>query len=111
MHGARHAATPGRSSAAAASTRTWCTALVRRGIDVRPQVVTRVDRSPRDLVEEWGGSPLGVLWQGRQTAFRRLGPATPVPGVYAVGAHATPGAGLPFVGLSAALVAQLVGPA
>ena len=87
------------------------TALVRRGIDVRPQVVTRVDRSPRDLVEQWGGSPLGVLWQGRQTAFRRLGPATPVPGVYAVGAHATPGAGLPFVGLSAALVAQLVGPA
>ena len=86
-------------------------ALVRRGVDVRPQVVTRVDRSPRDLVEEWGGSPLGVLWQGRQTAFRRLGPATPVPGVYAVGAHATPGAGLPYVGLSAALVAQLVGPA
>ncbi len=86
-------------------------ALVRRGVDVRPQVVTRVDRSPRDLVEEWSGSPLGVLWQGRQTAFRRLGPATPVPGVYAVGAHATPGAGLPYVGLSAALVAQLVGPA
>jgi UDP-galactopyranose mutase len=86
-------------------------ALVRRGIDVRSQVVARVDRSPRDLVEDWGGSPLGVLWQGRQTAFRRLGPATPVPGVYAVGAHATPGAGLPYVGLSAALVAQLVGPA
>jgi UDP-galactopyranose mutase len=34
-----------------------------------------------------------------------------VPGVYAAGAHATPGAGLPFVGLSAALVAQAVGPA
>jgi UDP-galactopyranose mutase len=87
------------------------TTLVRRGIDVRPQIVSRVDRSPRDQVEAWGGSPLGVLWQGRQTTFRRLGPATPVPGVYAVGAHATPGAGLPFVGLSAALVAQLVGPA
>jgi UDP-galactopyranose mutase len=27
------------------------------------------------------------------------------------GAHTTPGAGLPSVGLSAALVAQLVGPA
>ena len=86
-------------------------AMVRRGIDVRTQVVTRVDRSPRELVEEWGGSPFGVLWQGRQTSFRRLGPATPVHGVYAVGAHATPGAGLPYVGLSAALVAQLVGPA
>jgi UDP-galactopyranose mutase len=29
--------------------------------------------------------------------------------VYAAGAHATPGGGLPFVGLSAALVAQTIG--
>ena len=87
------------------------TGLARRGLDVRRQVVARVDLSPRDLVQAWGGSPMGVRWQGRSTAFRRLGPATPVPGVYAVGAHATPGAGLPYVGLSAALVAQLVGPA
>ena len=87
------------------------TALVRRGLDVRGHVVARVDRSPRDLVEQWGGSPCGVLWQGRRTAWRRLGPTTPVPGVYAAGAHATPGAGLAYVGLSAALVAQLVGPA
>ena len=55
-------------------------ALVRRGIDVRPQVVTRVDRSPRDLVEACGGSPYGVLWQGRRTVLRRLGPTTPIPG-------------------------------
>ena len=86
-------------------------ALVRRGIDVRSQVVTRVDRSPRDLVEAYGGSPYGVLWQGPRTVLRRLGPATPITGVYAAGAHATPGAGLPYVGLSAALVAQVVGPA
>jgi UDP-galactopyranose mutase len=86
-------------------------ALARHGIDVRKQVVTRVDRSPRDLVERWGGSPLGVLWQGRATVRRRLGPTTPVAGVYAAGAHATPGAGLHLVGLSAALVAQAVGPA
>ena len=85
-------------------------ALARRGIDVREQVVARVDRSPRDLVERWGGSPLGVLWQGRGTVRQRLGPTTPVPGVLAAGAHATPGAGLPFVGLSASLVAQAVGP-
>jgi UDP-galactopyranose mutase len=86
-------------------------ALVRRGVDVRPHIVTRVDRSPRHLVAAWGGSPYGVLWQGRRTVRRRLGPATPVAGVYAAGAHATPGAGLPYVGLSAALVAQVVGPA
>lgn len=86
-------------------------ALARHRIDVREQVVTRVDRSPRELVEHWGGSPMGVLWQGRGTVRHRLGPTTPVAGVYAAGAHATPGAGLPFVGLSAALVAQAIGPA
>jgi len=86
-------------------------ALARHRIDLRPQLRTRVDRSPRDQVERWGGSPMGVLWQGRATVRRRLGSATPVPGVYAAGAHAAPGAGLPFVGLSAALVAAEVGPA
>ncbi len=86
-------------------------ALARHKIDVRSQVVTRLDRSPRDLVDAWGGSPMGVLWQGRSTVRRRLGPTTPIPGVYAAGAHATPGTGLPYVGLSASLVAQAVGPA
>lgn len=86
-------------------------ALARHGVDVRRQVVTRLDRSPRDLVERWGGTPLGLLWQGRGTARRRLGPRTPIEGVYAAGSHATPGSGLPYVGLSAALVAQVVGPA
>ena len=87
------------------------TSLARRGVDVRRQVEVRVDRSPRDQVEHWNGSPLGVLWQGRNTLTRRLGPRTPLPNVDACGAHATPGSGLPFVGLSAALVAQEVGPA
>ncbi len=85
--------------------------LARHGLDVRAQVVTRLDRSPRELVEQWGGTPLGVQWRGRGTVRRRLGPRTPVAGVYAAGSHATPGPGLPFVGLSAALVAQVVGPA
>ena len=86
-------------------------ALVRHGLVRREQVVTRVDLTPRDLVERWGGSPLGVQWQGRGTVRRRLGPRTPVDGLYAAGSHATPGAGLPYVGLSASLVAQVVGPA
>ncbi|MQW76484.1 NAD(P)-binding protein [Nocardioides sp. dk4132] len=86
-------------------------ALARQGVDLRPGLLTRVDRSPRDLVAHWGGSPLGVQWQGRRTVRRRLGPHTPVPGVLAAGAHATPGSGIPYVGLSAALVAQVVGPA
>jgi phytoene dehydrogenase-like protein len=86
-------------------------ALARHRIDIRAQVVARVDRSPRDQVSQWGNSPMGVLWQGRATVRQRLGPRTPVAGVYAAGAHATPGGGLPYVGLSAALVAAEVGPA
>jgi UDP-galactopyranose mutase len=87
------------------------TALQRTGIRVRDQVEVRVDRSPRDLVEQWGGSPLGVLWQGRRTLTHRLGTRTPLENVHMAGAHTTPGAGLPSVGLSAALVAQVIGPA
>ncbi len=85
------------------------TALARGGLDVRRQVVARVDRSPRALVEEWGGSPHGMLWQGPRTARTRLGPRTPIDGVLTAGAHATTGSGLPFAGLSAALVAEVVG--
>ena len=86
-------------------------ALARHQLDLRADLVTRVDLTPRDLVEQWQTSPYGVLWQGRATVRQRLGPRTPVEGVYAAGAHATPGAGLAFVGLSAALVAQTIGPA
>lgn len=83
-------------------------ALARHKVDVRENVVARVDLSPRELVEGWGGSPMGVMWQGRNTVRHRLGPTTPIEGVYAAGAHATPGAGIHYVGLSAALVAQAV---
>lgn len=85
-------------------------ALARTGLDVRDRVAVRVDRSARAQVEA-GGSAMGVRWQGRGTVRRRLGPTTPVAGVYAAGAHATPGGGVPMVGLSASLVAQAIGPA
>jgi UDP-galactopyranose mutase len=85
--------------------------LERVGIDVRGQVKVRVEWAPDEQVQRWGGSPYGVAWQGRRTVARRLGPRTPLDGVLAAGAHATPGAGLPSVGLSAALVAQVIGPA
>jgi phytoene dehydrogenase-like protein len=85
-------------------------ALARRGIDVRKRLAVRVDRSPRDQVEELAGSAYGVLWQGRSTITRKAA-TTPYAGVYAVGAHAAAGAGLPFVGLSAAVAAERIGPA
>ena len=86
-------------------------ALARKRLDVRELVETRIDRSPRDVVEHYGGSPSGVLWQGRATLRERLGTVTPLPGVYAAGAHTGGGGWVPFVGLTAALVAQAVGPA
>ena len=86
-------------------------ALARHRIDVRAQVVDPGrPLSPRDQVERWGGSPLGVLWQGRATVRRTARARAPrSPGVYAAGAHATPGAGLPFVGLSPRWSAAEVG--
>jgi len=86
-------------------------ALARRGIDVREQVRVRVDRSPPEQVIAWGGSPYGVLWQGRSTVTRRLGTQTPVRGVLCAGAHVAGMTGLPFVGLTAAVVAERVGKA
>jgi UDP-galactopyranose mutase len=83
-------------------------AMARHKVDIRDLVESRVELGPRELVGHWGGSPYGMLWMGRNTVHQRLGPTTPIPGLYAAGAHATPGAGLPFVGLSAALVAQAI---
>jgi UDP-galactopyranose mutase len=85
-------------------------AMARQGIDVRRQVEVRIDRSPRDQVEELAGSAYGVLWQGRATTDRKLA-ALPYDGVLTAGVHAAAGAGLPFVGLSAAVVAERIGPA
>jgi UDP-galactopyranose mutase len=84
--------------------------LGRRGIDVRDRVRLRVDRSPSAQVEDLAGSAYGVQWQGRRSVDRKLA-AMPYDGVYAVGAHAAAGGSLPFVGLSAAVVAEQIGPA
>ena len=87
-------------------------ALARHGIDVRAQ-----RRRARRPLPARAGRALGRLAERRALAGprrrsgSRLGPTTPIAGVYAAGAHATPGGGLPFVGLSAALVAQAIGPA
>lgn len=85
--------------------------LAHHGIDVAERTVCRLDRTAAQVAARWGSSPCGVAWAGRGTVTRRLGPDTPIAGVYCAGAHATSGSGVPFVGLSAALVAQRIGPA
>jgi UDP-galactopyranose mutase len=86
-------------------------ALARHRVNVQDHVEVRVDRSPREQVETWGGSPYGVLWQGRATVRHRLGTATPLAGVYCAGASVAATSGLPFATLTAAVVAEQVGPA
>ena len=85
-------------------------ALARVKIDIRGQVETRVDRSPRQQVEHLGGSSYGVLWQGRATLTGQLLTRSPLPNVYAVGAHSTISAETPFVALTSSLVADAIGP-
>ncbi len=85
------------------------TALATRGIDLRQRISVRIDVTPSE--QSALGSPLGVAWNGRSTLKHRIGTRSPIEGVYMVGAHTTPGAGMPYVGLSAALAAQVIGPA
>jgi UDP-galactopyranose mutase len=84
--------------------------LAGAGIDVRRQVVVRLDRSPAEQVHDLGGSPYGVRWQGPRTVRRKLAPP-PYDGLHLAGASAAAAASLPLVGLASAVVAQRIGPA
>jgi phytoene dehydrogenase-like protein len=85
--------------------------LARQGIDVRHLVVSRLDRSPSEIVGARGGSPAGVAWSGWRTAFRRERPHTSLSGLYRLGPDVHPGPGIIAAGLGAAQVATLVGKA
>ncbi len=88
--------------------------MARRGLDVRDRVLWREVRTPADLelsTRSPGGAIYGTSSNGARAAFLRPANAGPVPGLFLVGGSAHPGGGLPLVGLSAAIVAGLVGPA
>lgn len=87
------------------------TALSRRGLRLQEHVVTRVDRSVKQQIEANHSSSMGVVWQGRNTLRHQLGNRTPITGCYQAGAHTSPGAGIPGVGLSAAIIAEIIGKA
>ncbi|HEX6919693.1 MAG TPA: phytoene desaturase family protein [Actinomycetes bacterium] len=88
--------------------------LAERGLDVRDRLLWREVRTPADLAEATrapGGAIYGTSSNGATAAFLRPANRSPVPGLFLVGGSAHPGGGLPLVGLSAAIVADLVGPA
>jgi phytoene dehydrogenase-like protein len=81
---------------------------------VRDRLLWRVVRTPADLeraTRSPGGSIYGTSSNGARAAFLRPANRSPVPGLFLVGGSAHPGGGLPLVGLSAAIVAELIGPA
>jgi phytoene desaturase len=85
-----------------------------RGLDVRDRVLWREIRTPADLERETGsvgGSIYGTSSNGLRAAFLRPANRAPVPGLFLVGGSSHPGGGIPLVGLSAAIVAGLIGPA
>jgi phytoene desaturase len=88
--------------------------MAERGLDVRDRVLWQEVRTPADLqraTRSPGGSIYGGSSNGPRAAFLRPANRGPVPGLYLVGGSAHPGGGLPLVGLSAAIVAELVGTA
>lgn len=86
--------------------------LAERGTDVRDRILWRALRTPADL-ERATGAPGGAIYgtssNGTRAAFLRPQNASPIPGLFLVGGSAHPGGGLPLVGLSAEIVANLVG--
>ncbi len=86
--------------------------LARRGMDVRSRVLWREIRTPADLertTRSPGGSIYGMSSNGPRSAFLRPANESAVPGLFLVGGSAHPGGGLPLVGLSAEIVATLIG--
>lgn len=86
--------------------------LARRGTDVRDRILWRHIRTPADLEAETaapGGAIYGTSSNGTRAAFLRPANESPVAGLFLVGGSAHPGGGLPLVGMSAEIVANLVG--
>ncbi|MFB9377686.1 phytoene desaturase family protein [Kineococcus gynurae] len=88
--------------------------MAARGLDVRDRLRWYEIRTPADLAEQTrsdGGAIYGSSSDGARSAFLRPANRSPVPGLFLVGGSAHPGGGLPLVGLSASIVADLIGPA
>jgi phytoene desaturase len=86
--------------------------LAGRGTDVRDRILWSQVRTPADLERDTrapGGAIYGTSSNGPRAAFLRPANRSPVPGLFLVGGSAHPGGGLPLVGMSAEIVAELVG--
>ena len=85
--------------------------LAARGLDVLDQVVTRLDRSPQQVLGEPGGSSYAMAWDGWRAYRRRSAFAQPTSGLHVLPASLTPGATIPQVLWTAAHIANRIGKA
>jgi phytoene desaturase len=86
--------------------------MARRGVDVRDRIRWHEVRTPADIAERtWspGGAIYGSASNSRLAALRRPANRSSVAGLFLVGGSVHPGGGLPLVGMSAAIVAELIG--
>jgi phytoene desaturase len=85
--------------------------LAARGLDIRDRVLWRVVLTPydRERTTGSGGGSLGPSFAGLWSLTRRPANRSSVPGLFLVGASTRPGGSVPFVGLSASMVADLIG--
>lgn len=84
------------------------------GLEVSSRLEVMEFRTPLDLQNATntpGGSIYGTSSNGAKSAFMRAKNRSPVKGLYCVGGSAHPGGGLPLVGMSAELVAEMIGSA
>ncbi|MEY4970142.1 MAG: hypothetical protein RLZZ277_373 [Actinomycetota bacterium] len=82
-----------------------------QGISIRDRLDVLEIRTPLDLqnsVNAPGGSIYGTSSNGPRAAFLRAKNRSPIKNLYLVGGSAHPGGGLPLVGLSAEIVANVV---
>jgi phytoene desaturase len=88
--------------------------MAERGLDVQDRLLWREIRTPGDLERDTrsiGGSIYGTSSNGARAAFLRPANRSTVDGLFLVGGSSHPGGGLPLVAMSAAIVADLIGPA
>lgn len=88
--------------------------LADRGVNLQGRIKWQQVLTPADLEARYaapGGSIYGSSSNGAASAFLRPSNIGPVTGLFLVGGSSHPGGGLPLVGLSARIVAQLIGKA
>ena len=86
--------------------------LAKRGVDLRSRMRWQEVRTPADIERNTGsigGSIYGTASHGTMAAFKRPPNTTKVPGLFLVGGSSHPGGGLPLVGMSASIVADIIG--